>query len=25
VAERSGLRKIDGLRIPWSHAALLET
>jgi 2-polyprenyl-3-methyl-5-hydroxy-6-metoxy-1,4-benzoquinol methylase len=24
VAERSGLRKIDGLRIPWSHAALLE-
>ena len=25
VAERSGLRKIDGLQIPWSHAALLET
>jgi SAM-dependent methyltransferase len=25
VAERSGLRKIEGLRIPWSHAVLLET
>jgi SAM-dependent methyltransferase len=25
VAERNGLRKIDDLRIPWSHAALLET
>jgi ubiquinone/menaquinone biosynthesis C-methylase UbiE len=24
VAERGGLRKIDALRIPWSHGALLE-
>jgi len=24
VAERSGLPKIDTLRIPWSHGALLE-
>jgi 2-polyprenyl-3-methyl-5-hydroxy-6-metoxy-1,4-benzoquinol methylase len=24
MAERTGLRKIDSLRIPWSHAALLE-
>jgi ubiquinone/menaquinone biosynthesis C-methylase UbiE len=24
ITERSGLRKIDSLQIPWSHAALLE-